>query len=130
MYVNFQQIRGCRSVKNRAHKLVAKNHKLHKFATCNWSFEKSRLLDMHYPITDIQAFMQRELSLLKDFTDFFQIFSMFFFFRKLPIVVSVRPFFRPSAQLSVRLPSVEILSFRSNLISNKSINLKICLNVC
>ena len=28
---------------------------LHKFATCNYNFEKSRLSDMHCPLTDIQA---------------------------------------------------------------------------
>ena len=34
---------------------LQKNCKLHKFATCNQNFEKSRLSDMHYPLTDIQA---------------------------------------------------------------------------
>ena len=37
---------------NCAHKFICK---LHKFATCNWNFEKSGLSDMHYPLTDIQA---------------------------------------------------------------------------
>ena len=55
MHINFQQNRVCRSVKTVHTNLFAKKCKLHKFATCNWNFEKSRLLDMHYPLTDIQT---------------------------------------------------------------------------
>ena len=55
IYANFQQNRVNRSVKTVHTNLFAKNCKLHKFATCNYNFEKSRLSDMHYPITDIQA---------------------------------------------------------------------------
>ena len=35
--------------------LFAKNCNVHKFATCKLNFKKSRLSDMHYPLTDIQA---------------------------------------------------------------------------
>ena len=52
MYSNFQQNRVRRSVKT---VLFAKNCKLHKFVTCNKNFKKSRLSDMHHPLTDIQA---------------------------------------------------------------------------
>ena len=38
--------------------LFAKICKLHKLATCNWNFEKSRLSDMHYPLTDIHAHLE------------------------------------------------------------------------
>ena len=55
MYINFQQNRDSISVKTVHTNLFAKNRKLHKFATCNQIFEKSRLSDMHYPLTDIQA---------------------------------------------------------------------------
>ena len=54
-YINFQQNRVSRSVKTVHTNLFAKNYKLHKFATCNSNFEKSRLSDIHYPLTDIQA---------------------------------------------------------------------------
>ena len=54
-YINFQQNRVSRSVKTCTQICLKKNCKLHKFATCNWNFEKSRLSDMHYPLTDIQA---------------------------------------------------------------------------
>ena len=53
--VNFQQNRVNTSVKTVHTNLFAKKCKLHKFTTCNQNFEKSRVLDMHYPITDIQA---------------------------------------------------------------------------
>ena len=49
MYINFQQNRVSRSVK------TCTQICLQKFATCNKNFEKSRLSDMHYPLTDIQA---------------------------------------------------------------------------
>ena len=55
MYINFQQNRVDRSVIIVHTNLYAKNCKLHKFTTCNTNFEKSRLSDMHYPLTDIQA---------------------------------------------------------------------------
>ena len=63
------------------------------------------------------------------------IFSSFFFSKKLPIVVvrdvcpSVRPSVRLSVCPSVRLSSVEIISFRGNSLSNRPINLKIGLNL-
>ena len=38
MYIIIQQNLVSRSVKNRAHKLFAKNRKLHKFATTNSNF--------------------------------------------------------------------------------------------
>ena len=40
MYINFQQNLVSRSVKNRAHKFIAKNCKWHKFVTTNSNFEK------------------------------------------------------------------------------------------
>ena len=55
MYINFQQNRVSRSVKTVHTNLFAKIFRLHKFATCNYNFEKSRLSDMHYLLTDIQA---------------------------------------------------------------------------
>ena len=56
-----------------------------------------------------------------------RLFSSFFLFlKKLPIVV-VRDVC-PSVRLSVR-PSVEIISFRGNLLSNVPIDLKIGENV-
>ena len=55
MYINLQQNRVSKSVKTVHTNLLAKICKLHKFATCNENFVKSRLLDMHYPLTDIQA---------------------------------------------------------------------------
>ena len=53
----------------------------------------------------------------------FNFLVVFFFSKKLPIVVvrDVCP--------SVRLSSVEIISFRGNSLSNRPINLKIGLNV-
>ena len=61
--------------------------------------------------------------------DEFMFFSIFFFFRKkIPIVV-VRDVC-PSVRPSVRLSSVEIISFRGISISNRLIDLKIGLNVC
>ena len=39
MYVNFQQNRISRSVKNENTNLLSDNRKLHKFATCNLNFE-------------------------------------------------------------------------------------------
>ena len=55
MYINFQQIQVSRSVKNYAHKFICKkNHKLNKFATCNWNFEKSRLSDLHNIQTEFE----------------------------------------------------------------------------
>ena len=54
-YINFHQNRVSRSVKTVHTNLFAKNGKLHKFATCNSNFKKSRLSNMHYPITDIHA---------------------------------------------------------------------------
>ena len=55
MYINFQQNRVSKSVKTVHTNLFTKICKLRKFATCNKYFEKSRLSDMHYPLTDIQA---------------------------------------------------------------------------
>ena len=40
---------------NRAHKFICNICKLHKFTTCNKNFEKSRISDMHYPLTDMYA---------------------------------------------------------------------------
>ena len=40
MYINFQQNRFIRSVKTAHINLLAKNYKLHKFATTNNKFEK------------------------------------------------------------------------------------------
>ena len=50
MCINFQQNRVSRSVKTVHTNLFAKKCKFHKFATCNYNFEKSRLSDMHYPL--------------------------------------------------------------------------------
>ena len=55
MHSNFQQNRSNRSVKTVHTNLLAIQRKLHKFATCNSNFEKSRLLHMHYSLSDIQA---------------------------------------------------------------------------
>ena len=59
LYINFQQNRVYISVKtvhtNLFDLFAKKNRKLQKFATCNYDFEKSRLSDMHYRITEIQA---------------------------------------------------------------------------
>ena len=55
MQSNFQQNRASRSVKTVHTNLLAKQRKLHKFASCNSNFEKSRLSYMHYPISHIQA---------------------------------------------------------------------------
>ena len=55
MHINFKQNRVSRSVKTVHTNLFAIYCKLHKFATCNKNFEKSRLWDLHYPLTDIQA---------------------------------------------------------------------------
>ena len=55
MHNNFQQNRVSRSVKTVHTNLFSKNCKLHKFVTCNYNFEKSRLSDMHHPLTDIQV---------------------------------------------------------------------------
>ena len=51
----FQPNRDSKSVKTVHTSLFAKICKLHKFATCNKNFEKSRLSDMNYPLTDILA---------------------------------------------------------------------------
>ena len=59
-------------------------------------------------------------------------FSSFFFFRKNYLLLSCATSVRPSVCLSVRLsvcPSVEIISFRGNSLSNRPIELKIGLNV-
>ena len=55
MYINFQQNQVSKSVKTVHTNLCAKNCQLHTFVTCNLNFEKSRLSDMHYPLTDIQT---------------------------------------------------------------------------
>ena len=57
MYINFHQNRVSidQSKPCAQLKLLAKNRKLHKYATYNSNFEKSRLSDMHYPLTDIRA---------------------------------------------------------------------------
>ena len=48
MYINFQQNRDSRSVKTVHTNLIAKNCKLHKFATTNINFEIYILLHMHH----------------------------------------------------------------------------------
>ena len=62
------------------------------------------------------------------------VFSSFFFFRKnyllLSYATSVRLSVCPSVRLSVRLSSVEIISFHGISISNGPIDLKIGLDVC
>ena len=57
MYINFQQNRVSRLVKTVYTNLFAKICKLHKFATCNQNFEKSRFQtwSIHYPLPDSQA---------------------------------------------------------------------------
>ena len=57
------------------------------------------------------------------------VFGIFFFFRKNYLLLSCATSVRPSVRLSVRLSSVEIISFRGNSLSNRPINLKIGLNV-
>ena len=47
MYINFQQNQASRSVKIVHTNLFANNRKLHKYATCNSSFEKPLLSDMN-----------------------------------------------------------------------------------
>ena len=49
MYINFQQNRVSRSIKTVHTNLLAKHRKLHKVATCNSHFEKSRLTGMNCP---------------------------------------------------------------------------------
>ena len=51
MYINFQQNRASRSVKTEHTNSFANNGKLHKFSTCNSSFEKQLLSDMNHPMT-------------------------------------------------------------------------------
>ena len=53
IFINFQQNRISRSVKNANTKLFANNRKLHKFVTCNSNFETKLLSDMHNPDVDI-----------------------------------------------------------------------------
>ena len=48
MYINFQQNWVSRSVKTMRTNILAKNCKLHKFATTNKSFSKSTLSDMRH----------------------------------------------------------------------------------
>ena len=55
MFINFQQNRVSRSIKTVHTALFPKNCKLHKFVICNWNFKESRLSNMHYHITNIQA---------------------------------------------------------------------------
>ena len=55
---------------------------------------------------------------------YFSIFSIFFFFRKNYLLLSCATSVRPSV-----CPSVEIISFRGNSLSNRPIELKIGLNV-
>ena len=55
MYINCQQNRVSRSVKTEHTNVFAKKCKLYEFAICNLNFQKSRLSDMHYHLTDIQA---------------------------------------------------------------------------
>ena len=52
-YINFQQNRVSRSVKTVHTNIFAKNHKLHKFATCNSNFKTKHYLHMHNPNVDI-----------------------------------------------------------------------------
>ena len=51
----FSKIGLNRSVKTVHTNLFAKNCKLHKIATYNQNFKKSRLSDMYNPLTDIQV---------------------------------------------------------------------------
>ena len=53
MYINFQQNRVSRSVKTVHKNLFAKNYRVIEFAIR--ILKKSRLSDMHYTLTDIQA---------------------------------------------------------------------------
>ena len=55
MHINFQHIWVSRLVKTVNTNIFLKKCKLHKFATCNSNFEKSRLSDMYYPVIHIQA---------------------------------------------------------------------------
>ena len=55
LHINFQQNWVSRSVKTVHTNLFAKNCKLDKFVTCNEYFKNSRLSNMHYTLTDIQA---------------------------------------------------------------------------
>ena len=57
------------------------------------------------------------------------LFSSFFFFRKNYLLLSCATSVRLSVRPSVRLSSVEIISFRGNSLSNRPIDLKIGLNV-
>ena len=50
MYINFQQNRVSRSVKTVHTNVLPKNCKLHKFATCNLNFKKSRVACLKYSI--------------------------------------------------------------------------------
>ena len=54
MYINFQSNTVSRSVKTVHTHLLAKQRKLHKYATCNSNLKKSRFSDIHYSITEIQ----------------------------------------------------------------------------
>ena len=51
----FSKIKLVDQSKLRTQIYLPKNYKLHKFSTCNKNFEKSRLSDMQYPLTDIQS---------------------------------------------------------------------------
>ena len=66
MYINFQQNQVSRSVKTVHTNVFAKICKLHKFATCNYNFEKSRLSDMRYPSRTFRPIL-RSIGLLDYF---------------------------------------------------------------
>ena len=62
-YINFQQIRVCRSVQTVHTNIFANNRKLHQFATSNSNFEKINYLDMHHRITNMYInFQQSQVS--------------------------------------------------------------------
>ena len=70
----------------------------------------------------------------KDFMNVFEMYKhflvVFSFFEKTTHCCRARRLsVRPSVRLSVRLSSVEIISFRGNSLSNRPIDLKIGLNV-
>ena len=55
MYINFQQNWVSRSVTNRAHKHICKKLQIAQNCNLQLEFQKSRLFNMHYHITDILA---------------------------------------------------------------------------
>ena len=57
MYINFQQNWVNRTLKIVHTIFLPKNCKLHEFATCNSNLKKSRLSDMHYPLTTFRPIL-------------------------------------------------------------------------